>query len=671
MKTDTITQTDTMTKTLLSPDSKVLLRDYQKQDVKELIKNLEVDRKVLYQLPTGGGKTTIALAVAENYLNNGKTIVWAVHRKELIKQAYDRSIAMGLPTHDSYPKNTYRPHHINTMSVGKLKNTPVPTDSVLIIDEAHHSFATGYARAISNHQDKILGVTATPWRMSKKQGFDHLYNCLVIGEPLDTLLNDGYLIKPDIFIPDYAGGMRPVNPPRDTFGEYRIQEMFEKNRTSYIKLPVMAAVRQILKNPESRIILYAVNQEAAYQIAHNIMYALYTDKPGKIGLLLHDDEISEKSDEYIETDREKVVAGFISGNIQIVINVAIITEGFDVPGADCAIIGRPTASLALFRQMVGRVMRPADGKTKSSIIDLPGNSINPEIGWPWAEYPWSLSPRSNNKMDDAILKKCQPEVSPDYNDSCSAYAYGAQQQCTACGLWFGKVCEKCLTFRHWKDWNTRYALKTGKCEQCNQDAILARRNAEEEKREKQRDENKKKNEVLKKELAYEDMISRWLLKEERDSDESKRKWELGSGDVTAMNPRFVTPWIWGKILNGGKIRLNIFDRDWMFSPEDRNNKVIEAIEYANENGRKNFPIIVPYEMGNNHKLSVFHVDVETSSGKLKKDIPVIPLVRYVNDVYSPELIRYTVCFQGQIPDLVEIVKEHVANKIMQEMGVTL
>ena len=165
------------------------LRDYQRDLLERVQKALEpANASVMMQLPTGGGKTVIAAHLLADYLTGGRKAVWLTHRKELVTQTierlagtngvravHERRWAVGIPA----PTTAGGVMVLMAQTVGRrVDETGVwsqyDEQDLMVIDEAHHATAKGWALAMKHWPGRIVGMTATPWRLSKKEGFDHL-----------------------------------------------------------------------------------------------------------------------------------------------------------------------------------------------------------------------------------------------------------------------------------------------------------------------------------------------------------------------------------------------------------------------------------------------------------------------------------------------------------------
>ena len=162
----------------------------------------------MMQLPTGGGKTVIAAHLLRDYLTGRRKAVWLTHRKELASQTERMLTEAGiLATTDArWVPGERAPSIANSVVILMAQTVGLRTkaagvwssyykNDLLIIDEAHHATAQGWERAIKQWPGKVLGMTATPWRLSRKEGFNHLFGDLILGPQVGELQNDEFLCE--------------------------------------------------------------------------------------------------------------------------------------------------------------------------------------------------------------------------------------------------------------------------------------------------------------------------------------------------------------------------------------------------------------------------------------------------------------------------------------------
>ncbi len=441
------------------------LRPYQQSLLKRTQDSLTADPKarVMLQLPTGGGKTVIAGALLADRLQNGRKAVWLTHRKELAEQTRRMLTDAGVsaitnvnwtPGEDA-PAMAGGAVILMAQTVGRRTArrevwNRYDGNDLLVIDEAHHAAADGWTRAMQQWPGPIVGMTATPWRLSEKEGFDHLFGDLLCGPQTADLqaLESPALCEAQVFIPPpeerIAGGAV------DRTGDYNERgiEQANQDRPDIMTAGAMAFWQ---KHAEGRqTIAYAVSVDHAHNLA-----AVFNDANIPAAVILGDTNLEE---------RDRAIAGFRDGSIGVLVNVIVATEGFDLPDASCVIIARPTMSLALYLQMVGRGLRPKPDGGDCILLDLAANAVS--HGLPEDYREWSLEPRGNQTTGEAPVRVCP---------LCETASPAASHNCRGCGLSFGKDCQRCGRWRALPRW--QYERQCGDahqhvCDLCHIDAHI-------------------------------------------------------------------------------------------------------------------------------------------------------------------------------------------------------
>ena len=418
------------------------LRPYQQALLKQTQDALAADAKarLMLQLPTGGGKTVIAGALLADWLRDGRKAVWLTHRKELAEQTRRMLTEAGVsaitnvnwtPGEDA-PAMAGGAVILMAQTVGRrtarreVWNRYGPND-LLIIDEAHHAAADGWTRAMQQWPGPIVGMTATPWRLSEKEGFDHLFGGLLCGPQTADLqaLDTPALCQAQVFIPPEE--QRIAGGAVDRTGDYNERGIAQANQDKPDIMTAGALAFWQKHAAERQTIAYAVSVDHAHNLA-----AVFNDAGIPAAVILGDTSREE---------RDRAIAGFRDGSIRVLVNVIVATEGFDLPDASCVIIARPTMSLALYLQMVGRGLRPKPDGGDCVILDLAANSVT--HGLPEDYRYWSLEPRGTQKAGYAPVRLCP---------LCETASPAASHNCRGCGLSFGKDCERCGRWRSRKRW---------------------------------------------------------------------------------------------------------------------------------------------------------------------------------------------------------------------------
>ena len=440
------------------------LRPYQQSLLCDVQDGLaaEPNGRLMLQLPTGGGKTVIAGALLAAWLQDGRKAVWLTHRKELAEQTQGMLTDAGVRARanvnwtpdEGAPAMAGGAVILMAQKVG-LHNkgesrvwNRYDANDLLVIDEAHHAAADGWTRAMQQWPGPIVGMTATPWRLSEKEGFDHLFGDLLCGPQTADLQSLGSLCDAQVFIPPpeerIAGGAV------DRTGDYNERGIEQANRDRPDIMTAGALAFWQEHAADRQTIAYAVSVDHAKNLA-----AVFNDAGIPAAVILGDTSREE---------RDRAIAGFQDGSIRVLVNVIVATEGFDLPDAHCIVITRPTMSLTLYLQMVGRGMRPKPGGGDCLILDLAGNAVT--HGLPEQYREWSLKPRGVQNPGESPIVWCP---------LCETVSLAASQNCQGCGAPYGKGCARCGKWRAWKRW--QYENHCGEshqlvCDHCHVDVHI-------------------------------------------------------------------------------------------------------------------------------------------------------------------------------------------------------
>ena len=356
----------------------IKLFDYQ-EDMKERIeKALRLHRSVMAQMPTGTGKTYLLTAVIDSFVsNNPMEKVWIVaHRRELVSQI-DETVRK---FHSYSASNTSSLlSSVKAMSIQWLMRHYDEIEEepgMIVIDEAHHALAKTYKEMWERFpKAKFLGLTATPCRLNGK-GFTDLFDVLVQSWDVPEFINKGRLATYD-FVSIKSDGMtqRLIDSlqKRGADGDYQNKEM----DMLLNKKPSIERLYRSLEEfgKDRKGIVYAINISHAQKITK-----LYQEHGVKAIA------IDSKTP---ATERQQDIEAFKKGDIQVLVNVDIFSEGFDCPDVEFVQLARPTLSLAKYLQMVGRGLRVAKGKKNCVIIDNVG--LYRVFGLPSQVWNWKAT----------------------------------------------------------------------------------------------------------------------------------------------------------------------------------------------------------------------------------------------------------------------------------------
>ena len=356
----------------------IKLFDYQ-EDMKERIeKALRLHRSVMAQMPTGTGKTYLLTAVIDSFVsNNPMEKVWIVaHRRELVSQIDEtvRKFHSYSASNTSSLLSSVKAVSIQWLSkhYDEIEEEP----GMIVIDEAHHALAKTYKEMWERFpKAKFLGLTATPCRLNGK-GFTDLFDVLVQSWDVPEFICKGRLATYD-FVSIKSDGVtqRLIDSlqKRGADGDYQNKEM----DMLLNKKPSIERLYRSLEEfgKDRKGIVYAINISHAQKITK-----LYQENGVKAIA------IDSKTP---ATERQQDIEAFKKGDIQVLVNVDIFSEGFDCPDVEFVQLARPTLSLAKYLQMVGRGLRVAKGKKNCVIIDNVG--LYRVFGLPSQVWNWKAT----------------------------------------------------------------------------------------------------------------------------------------------------------------------------------------------------------------------------------------------------------------------------------------
>ncbi len=389
----------------------ISLRPYQCAGIASIREAFGALRKraPLYVLPTGGGKSLTFSFIAHGAGAKGNRVYILSHRQELIDQisaALDLTgaphgfIAAGYPTLDA-------PVQIASVQTLVRRLDRVPQPDLIVIDEAHHARAETFERIIREWpRAKLLGVTATPIRLSG-EGLGAIFDHLITGPSMRELIEGGYLAPYRLFSP----------PTVDASGlPKRAREFVTAAAEALVDKPAItgSALEHYRQHADGLpALVFCVSIQHAKSVADQFREAGYS--------AFSIDGTMER------TVRRGVVEDFRDGRIKVVTSCEILNEGFDVPGAHVGIFLRPTQSLGLYLQQIGRILRPCEGKSHALLLDHVGNCYR--HGLPDEPRQWTLA------GDDGEAKR-KPGAGVRICASCFRALPSQAKTCSECGYEF-------------------------------------------------------------------------------------------------------------------------------------------------------------------------------------------------------------------------------------------
>lgn len=394
------------------------LRPYQ-SDVVSGVRNSfkEGFRAPLAVLPTGGGKTIVFCHIAENVATRGKRALILVHRVELLRQTSRALMKNGVRhglIHPSFTPNAMEAVQVASVQtlVKRLHIFKNREPDLIVIDEAHHATAGTWRKIIEAFPKALLlGVTATPCRgdgtgLGKDAG--GMFDTIVEGPQIEELINMGWLVRPVVYAPMERVDLSGI---RIRMGDYEKKELNDRMDKPTITGNAVSHYQRLC--PGTPAVAFCVSITHAEHVAEEFRRAGFRAYAVDGGM---DDK-----------ERTRILNGLGNGSVDIVCSCDLISEGTDIPAIGCAILLRPTKSLGLFIQQVGRALRPCEGKDRAIILDHVGNVIT--HGMPEEFREWSLEGETRKrKKDEEKEKTIRTQMCP----KCYAIHLPAPA-CTQCG----------------------------------------------------------------------------------------------------------------------------------------------------------------------------------------------------------------------------------------------
>ncbi len=333
------------------------LRPYQQAAVDGVRDSFRAGRRrPLLVAPTGSGKTVIFSYVTASAAAKGNRTLILVHRAELLEQCH-RSLSQmdvphGLIASGLTPDRSQLTQIASVQTLVRRFDRVLPPD-LIVIDEAHHATAGAWASVLAQYPNaRVLGVTATPQRLDGK-GLGQVFDDLIRGPEVTKLIDEGYLCKPVYYAPKTVDltGVHMVA------GDYNRAEVAERMDRPTITGDAVIHYRKYAEGQPC--VVFCTGIKHAEHVAQAFNASGYRFK-------VIDGTLAKE-------ERARRVLDLSSGALQGLVSVDIVSEGFDLPCVSTAILLRPTASLSLHLQQIGRVLRPSPGKQRAVILDHVGN----------------------------------------------------------------------------------------------------------------------------------------------------------------------------------------------------------------------------------------------------------------------------------------------------------
>jgi superfamily II DNA or RNA helicase len=378
--------------------STIVLRDYQKIDIAAIKSAWEEYRSVLYQLPTGGGKSVVITQLVNDYKK--ENILIFAHKRKLLTQLKAHLAKVGIRAGlqiaskaEDMDSNIVIVSIRTAVKDARLETLLERNWDRVIIDEARHSRTNSYDKVLDailekhpNH--RLLGVDATPYRKDKKRLDKHFQYMVTSIENTASLIGKGYLAKYRTYVAPIGEIEQEVEEVANDYQQTQLSHYMRK--PEYLNY-VVNMYRQYGKNRQA--IVFAVDKEHAKSLKKTFLSNGFT------GVEQMDSDMSVE-------EIERITESYENGTTRILINIEMLTEGVDLPDTGCIVGARPTKSLTLYLQMVGRGTRPKSDGSELIVLDCSG--WTEAFGQLSSSKHWSLNPEinpNNPRLNNRVVGK--------------------------------------------------------------------------------------------------------------------------------------------------------------------------------------------------------------------------------------------------------------------------
>ena len=354
------------------------LRPYQKEVIDRFEAGVaEGKQRQIIVAPTGAGKTVIAADIIRRYSEASKHVLVLAHRREIVLQTSakldDNGIVHGIiMAGHGFEPLAVQVASVTTLHVRAMRGSKIelPQADLVVVDECHHATARTWQQIIAAYPEAVvLGLTATPCR-GDGRGLGGIFDALVECPQVPELIEQGFLVPTRVYAPtkpDLAG----IRVQAGDYVECQLAERMDKPK---LVGDIVSHWHRLAE--DRRTVVFATS------VGHSVHIR---DEFLKSGVSCdHLDGSTPKE------ERDEILQKLAAGAIDVVVNCQVLTEGFDCPDIGCIVLARPTRKLGLFRQMIGRGLRPVEGKADCIVIDHAGAVYR--HGFAEDRVEWTLEP---------------------------------------------------------------------------------------------------------------------------------------------------------------------------------------------------------------------------------------------------------------------------------------
>ena len=383
---------DAPTSTAAQPDFTAIstLRPYQRALFEKLTARMAAQKPLLAYLPTGGGKTRVGAAVLEAALaaDPAARCLFVVNANVLVRQTqralgelgFDVGLIAACAGERAATGARVQIAMVQTLNARDMLEEGALDYDVVVIDEAHGAASKTYRQLFSAlpARARVLGLSATPLRTKEDESLEDIFPNIEWGPYIADLIRDGHLVMPVPFAPASKSGKG--------WTVDLVNEEEEEAQRDAVKLWKEQADGR-------RTIAFCKNTEASMELV---------DAFGRAGV-----RAAHVDGKTPELDRRQLLSALRAGDLQVLCNCDVLSEGFDEPLVGCVLLLRRMTAVRLYVQQVGRALRPARGKRDCIVLDIVGATarFGPLLGPPASDYRWEQAWEQASARKGKKLKK--------------------------------------------------------------------------------------------------------------------------------------------------------------------------------------------------------------------------------------------------------------------------
>ena len=337
----------------------MILRTYQTEMVAAIRAAWAAgQRRVLGSLPTGGGKTEVAIDILRDEATPTSRVLVLVERKVIAGLWADRLQRHGITDVGVLQGSNTRKLYSSTIvaTAQTIRTRGVPADVGLIVIDECHIWHKAHDQVLASASGaRVLGLTATPLR----EGLGTRFDKMIVGSTIRELIRLGHLVQPRYFAPRHEAVEAALALVPVRAGDFATDALSAAMRTKSIIGDVVGGWKR--RGEDRQTIAFCVDKAHAAELAGEFQAA------GVVAEVIVDDTDDD--------DRARILGAFDRLEVRVLCSVGVLAVGFDSPVASCAIMARPTLSLSLFVQQGGRVLRPFPGKADALVLDHAANTL--------------------------------------------------------------------------------------------------------------------------------------------------------------------------------------------------------------------------------------------------------------------------------------------------------